>query len=58
MPTEMDGTCPPAPPFVACHACIGPKHVQLWKYNGHDAGGPEDLSVALSAFHSLLQEEF
>jgi cephalosporin-C deacetylase len=53
----MDGVCPPSTVFGAYHAYDGPKHINLWQYNGHDAGGPEDLAVVLSAFHSLLQEE-
>ena len=53
----MDGVCPPSTAFGAYHAYTGPKHINLWEYNGHDAGGPEDLAAVLSAFHSLLQEE-
>jgi len=53
----MDGVCPPSTAFGAYHAYAGPKHINLWEYNGHDAGGPEDLSHVLSAFHSLLQED-
>lgn len=53
----MDGVCPPSTVFGAYHAYAGPKHISLWQYNGHDAGGPEDLATVLSAFHSLLQEE-
>ncbi|HEX6452959.1 MAG TPA: alpha/beta fold hydrolase [Trebonia sp.] len=53
----MDGVCPPSTVFGAYHAYAGPKQINLWQYNGHDAGGPEDLAAVLSAFHSLLQEE-
>ena len=53
----MDGVCPPSTAFGAYHAYAGPKHINLWEYNGHDAGGPEDLAAVLSAFHSLLQED-
>jgi len=53
----MDAICPPSTAFGAYHAYAGPRHINLWEYNGHDAGGPEDLAAALSAFHSLLQEE-
>jgi len=53
----MDGVCPPSTAFGAYHAYAGPKHINLWEYNGHDAGGPEDLAAVLSAFRSLLQEE-
>ena len=53
----MDGVCPPSTVFGAYHAYAGPKHIDLWSYNGHDAGGPEDRAAVLSAFNSLLQEE-
>jgi cephalosporin-C deacetylase len=53
----MDGVCPPSTAFGAYHAYAGPKSINLWEYNGHDAGGPEDLAAVLSAFRSLLQEE-
>jgi len=53
----MDGVCPPSTAFGAYHAYAGPKHIDLWSYNGHDAGGPEDQAAVLSAFNSLLQEE-
>ena len=53
----MDGVCPPSTAFGAHRAYAGPKHINLWEYNGHDAGGPEDLAAVLSAFHSTLQEE-
>ena len=53
----MDGVCPPSTAFGAYHAYAGPKHIKLWEYNGHDAGGPADLAAVLSAFRSLLQEE-
>jgi cephalosporin-C deacetylase len=53
----MDGVCPPSTAFGAYHAYAGPKHINLWTYNGHDAGGPEDRADVLSAFHSLFKEE-
>ena len=53
----MDGVCPPSTAFGAYHAYAGAKHIDLWSYNGHDAGGPEDQAAVLSAFNSLLQEE-
>ena len=53
----MDGVCPPSTAFAAYHAYQGPKNIHLWEYNGHDAGGPEDLAAVLSAFRPLLQEE-
>ena len=53
----MDGVSPPSTAFGAYHAYRGPKNIHLWEYNGHDAGGPEDLAAVLSAFRSLFQEE-
>ncbi|HEX4790097.1 MAG TPA: alpha/beta fold hydrolase [Actinospica sp.] len=53
----MDGVCPPSTAFGAYHAYAGPKNINLWEYNGHDAGGPEDQAAVLSAFRSLLLEE-
>ena len=53
----MDGVCPPSTAFGAYHAYAGPKHICLWEYNGHDAGGPEDQAAVLSAFQPLLQEK-
>ena len=35
----------------------GPKHIQVWDYNGHEAGGPEDLAIALTEFRALLEPE-
>ena len=53
----MDGVCPPSTAFGAYHAYAGPKHINLWEYNGHDAGGPEDQATVLSAFQPLLKEK-
>lgn len=53
----MDGVCPPSTAFGAYQVYGGPKEINLWEYNGHEAGGPEDLAAVLSAFHSLHQEE-
>lgn len=50
----MDDMCPPSTAFGAYHAYAGPKHLQVWDYNGHEAGGPEDLAIALAEFRTLL----
>jgi cephalosporin-C deacetylase len=52
----MDDMCPPSTAFGAYHAYAGPKQIKVWEYNGHDAGGPEDLVTALAAFRGLLKE--
>jgi cephalosporin-C deacetylase len=49
-----DDVCPPSTVFGAYHAYAAGKRIQVWEYNGHDAGGAEDLDIALSAFHPLL----
>ncbi|MEV6742253.1 acetylxylan esterase [Streptomyces sp. NPDC051104] len=50
-----DEVCPPVTAIAAYHAYAGPKQLRLWEFNGHDAGGPEDLATALSAFGALLK---
>lgn len=49
-----DGLCPPSTAFGAFHAYDGKKEIQVWDYNGHDAGGSEDLEIALAAFAAVL----
>jgi cephalosporin-C deacetylase-like acetyl esterase len=50
----MDDVCPPSTAFGAFHSYGGPKQIQLWDYNGHEAGGSYDLEIVLAAFESLL----
>jgi cephalosporin-C deacetylase-like acetyl esterase len=50
-----DEVCPPVTAIAAYHAYAGPKELRLWEFNGHDAGGSEDLAVALGAFGALLK---
>lgn len=50
-----DEVCPPVTTIAAYHAYAGPKQLRLWEFNGHDAGGPEDLAIALGAFGALLK---
>lgn len=50
-----DTVCPPATAVAAHRVYAGPKHLRLWEFNGHDAGGPEDLAIAVSAFGALLK---
>ena len=38
----MDRTTPPSTVFAAFNAYAGEKEIQVWPYNGHEAGGPED----------------
>jgi cephalosporin-C deacetylase len=50
----LDDVCPPSTVFGAFHAYAGKKEIQLWECNGHDAGGSDDLEIAVAAFRSLL----
>lgn len=50
-----DDVCPPATTVAAHHAYAGPRQLRLWEFNGHDAGGSEDLAIALRAFGPLLK---
>ena len=50
-----DEVCPPVTTVAAHRAYAGPKHLRLWEFNGHDAGGADDLATALSGFAPLLK---
>jgi cephalosporin-C deacetylase len=50
----MDDVCPPSTVFGAFHSYGGPKQIQVWDYNSHEAGGSHDLEIALAAFEPLL----
>ncbi|MEV7176937.1 acetylxylan esterase [Kitasatospora sp. NPDC093679] len=43
----MDQTVPPSTVFAAHNAYAGPKEIDVWRYNGHEAGGPDDDAAAL-----------
>jgi cephalosporin-C deacetylase len=43
----MDTVVPPSTVFAAYHAYAGPKELTVWRYNGHEAGGPDDDEGAL-----------
>jgi cephalosporin-C deacetylase len=49
----MDDVCPPSTAFGAYHAYRGPKRIQVWDYNGHEAGGSADWDIALAGLGSL-----
>ncbi|MFC1433641.1 acetylxylan esterase [Streptacidiphilus sp. N1-3] len=51
----MDGVCPPSTAFGAFHAYRGEKQIRAWEFNGHEAGGSDDLAVVLPAFQHLLK---
>jgi cephalosporin-C deacetylase len=50
----MDDIVPPSTVFAAYNAYAGPKQVQVWPYNGHEAGGPDDDQAALAFVRSHL----
>ncbi|WP_405012577.1 acetylxylan esterase [Kitasatospora sp. NBC_01539] len=44
----MDQIVPPSTVFAAHNAYAGPKEIDVWRYNGHEGGGPEDERAALA----------
>ena len=43
----MDTITPPSTVFAAHNAYAGPTELSVWRYNGHEAGGPDDDAQAL-----------
>ena len=43
----MDDVVLPSTVFAAHNAYAGPKELDVWRYNGHEAGGPDDDRAAL-----------
>ena len=43
----MDQIVPPSTVYAAHNAYAGPKELDVWRYNGHEAGGPDDDAAAL-----------
>ena len=43
----MDDIVPPSAVFAAHNACTAAKELDVWRFNGHEAGGPEDDAAAL-----------
>jgi cephalosporin-C deacetylase len=50
----MDDICPPSTAFGAYHAYAGLKQIRTWEFNGHEAGGSEDVAGVLAAFRTAL----
>jgi cephalosporin-C deacetylase len=50
----MDPIVPPSGVFAAHNAHPGPKDLRVWRFNGHEGGGPEDDSAALAFFARAL----
>ena len=51
----MDDVVPPSTVFAAFHEYAGPKELQVWQYNGHEGGGPDDDEAALEFLRSRLR---
>lgn len=51
----MDAIVPPSTVYAAYNAYTGPKQLQVWPYNGHEAGGADDDAAALAFVSSHLR---
>ncbi|SFR26167.1 cephalosporin-C deacetylase [Lentzea waywayandensis] len=52
----MDDIVPPSTVFGAYHAYAGPREMAVWEHSAHEAGGSDDLDIALDAFRTRLLE--
>lgn len=50
----MDDIVPPSTVVAAHAAWGGPKELRVWRYNGHEAGGPEDDAEAIAFLSRTL----
>ncbi|MGW4210660.1 acetylxylan esterase [Lentzea sp. NPDC004789] len=50
----MDDIVPPSTVFGAYHAYAGPRQISVWEHSAHEAGGSDDLDIALDAFLETL----
>lgn len=53
----MDPTCPPSTVYGAYHELAGERQIQLWEFNGHEGGGPDDDQRALRAFRAVFDRD-
>ena len=51
----MDTITPPSTVFAAHNEYAGPTELDVWRYNGHEAGGPDDDEGALRFFDRVLR---
>ena len=51
----MDDIVPPSTVFGAYHAYTGPRQIAVWEHSAHEAGGSDDLDIALDAFRTRLE---
>lgn len=50
----MDPICPPSTTFAVHAEYAGPKHLAVWPYNAHEAGGSADLEIVLAGFADVM----
>ena len=50
----MDETCKPSTVFGAYNAYAGPKQIDVWRYNGHEGGGPDSEAASVRILHSVF----
>lgn len=50
----MDAVVPPSTVVAAHHAWQGPKELAVWRYNGHEGGGPLDELAAVEFIADAL----
>ncbi|RWZ67901.1 acetylesterase [Labedella populi] len=50
----MDAICPPSTIAAARNAWAGPTELAIWRFNGHEGGGPVDAEEAAAFFRHTL----
>jgi cephalosporin-C deacetylase len=50
----MDAIVPPSGVYAAYNAYPGEKELLVWRYNGHEGGGPDDDAAGLAFFRRTL----
>src|SRR5262249_39410130 len=50
----MDRVCPPSTVFAAYHAYAGPSAMQVWRFNGHEGGGTDQLELDVEFLERAL----
>jgi cephalosporin-C deacetylase len=49
----QDVVSPPSTVYAAYNAYGGPKDMTIWRYNGHESGGPQDILPTIHAVRDL-----
>jgi cephalosporin-C deacetylase-like acetyl esterase len=50
----MDPTCRPSTVYGVYHELAGEREIQLWEFNGHEGGGPDDDEHAVRALKAVF----